>query len=294
MKNIKWIAVVVVYIAFAKANTLHAQQEFKAIANFVVQTKFDVKKDTTNAAEKAKSQDPEMAALRAKLNEALAKGNKKEYEMEFTASESTYDEVKELAKPKANTGMSVSFSINNGSTSKVFKDLKEQKYYKEDQIMGKDFLIIDDIKTYNWQLTNETKMIGKYTCFKATYTPELTEEEKKEAKEKAEAAENGSLFGMIPEKDRTITAWWTPEISVSNGPGEYQGLPGFILEVKERNTILLCTKIEINPEEDLDLKKPRSGKEINQEDFDALRKKKHEERMENNGGKSFFIETRSN
>ena len=58
---------------------------------------------------------------------------------------------------------------------------------------------------------------------------------------------------------------------------------------------MYSTKIEINPEEDLNIKQPKSGKEINEKDFDELRDKKMEERMKKNGGKGFFItETRSN
>lgn len=292
MKNFKWIAAAVVFIAFAKANTIQAQ-EFKAIAQFIAQTKFDIKEDTTTSKKEDVSKDPRMAELKAMLKKSLAEGTKQEYIMEFTATESAYDKVQELAKPAQPGKMSFSFSSNNGATSRVYKDIKEQKYYKEDQILGKEFLIIDDFKPYNWQTTNETKKIGNYTCYKATYLPELTESEKEAAAEKEERAKNGSILALTPEKDRTITAWWTPEIPVSNGPGEYQGLPGLILEVKEQNTILLCTKIEINPIEKLSIKKPKSGKEINQKDFDALNKQKMEEQMKKQGNKGFIIETRS-
>ncbi|SCY27163.1 GLPGLI family protein [Nonlabens sp. Hel1_33_55] len=294
MKNFKWIAAVVVFLAFAKANSLQAQQDFKAIAHYIAQSKFDVKEDSTDAKEVA--EDPRRAEITAQIKAALAAGSKQEYTMKFTPTESSYEKVIELAKPKKPSGgISVSFQVNNGSTNTVYKDLKEGKFYREDQIMGKEFLIIDDVKTYDWQLTQESKKIGNYTCYKATYTPEITEEEQTEKEKKEKDAKEGSLFALIPEEDKTITAWWTPEIPISNGPGEYQGLPGMILEVKEANTILLCTKIEINPEEDLNIKQPKSGKEINEKDFDELRDKKMEERMKKNGGKGFFItETRSN
>ncbi|PRP67446.1 GLPGLI family protein [Nonlabens agnitus] len=290
MKNFKWTALIVVCIAFAKANTLQAQENFKAIAHYIVQTKIDLKDDEDKEKEaKDEAEDARTSEIMAKLREAMAKGNQQEYVMEITPTESSYNKVVELAKPKKAGEISVSFTVNNGSTSSVYKDLKEQKYYKEDEIMGKEFLIVDDIPSYAWQPVNETKKIGNYTCYKATYTPVLTEEEKKEQEEKMEKASQGSLLAMIPEQDRTITAWYTPEIPISNGPGEYQGLPGLILEVQEANTVLLCTKIEINPEKDLDMKKPKSGKKINQKDFDELREKKMQERMERNGNKGFII-----
>jgi GLPGLI family protein len=285
MKNFKWIALVVVYIAFAKANTLQAQQEFQAIAHYVAQTKFDIKPDTT------KSKSPEVDAMKAKLMEALSKGSQKEFTLEFTGKESSYTEVQQLAKPSVGDGMSISFSGNGSASKTVYKDLQKQTLIKEDEIMGKEFLIVDQLPQYNWQLSQETKMIGNYTCYKATYLPELTESQKEAKAKKEEEKEAGGLFAQIEDKDRTITAWYTPDISVSNGPGEYQGLPGLILEVKELNTILLVTKIEINPESDLNIKKPKTGKEINQKDFDALAKKKYDERVKMNGGNSTFITT---
>ncbi len=291
MKNLKFIAVAVVVIAFAKANTLQAQQDFKAIASYIVQSKFDVKEDTASSKEEVK--DPRQAEIRAMLKKAMAEGSKQEFELKFTPSESTYEKVVELAKPKPSSGMSVSFMVNNGSTNTIYKDITAGKFYKEDEIMGKEFLVTGEMETYNWQLVNESKQIGQYTCYKAIYIPEVTAEQKKKAEEKKEKANQGSLLALVPEEDPTITAWYTPQIPVSNGPGEYHGLPGLILEVKERNTVLLCTKIEINPEKGFDIKKPRSGKKINQEDFEELRDKKMKERMEKNGG-TYFIQSIGN
>jgi GLPGLI family protein len=285
MKNMKYVIVAVIYIAFAKAYSIQAQQEFTATADFIVQTKFNMKEKETT---KDQVVDAEKAALTAQIRAALAKGSQQEYSMHFTPSESYYTKVQQLEKPKAGN-TSISFSVQNGSTSSIYKNLQEGQYYKEDQIMGKEFLIVDDVQTYNWQLTNETKKIGNYTCYKAIYTPEIDEEEQAASEKDDDENESNSLLAMIPDEDPTITAWYTPEIPVSNGPGEYQGLPGFILEVKERNTILLCTKVEINPAEGLNLKKPKSGKKINQKDFDALREKKWDERKANNNGNTFLI-----
>jgi GLPGLI family protein len=283
MKNFKWMVVAVVYVAFAKASTLQAQQEFQAVAHYVAQTKFDIKPDTT------KSKSPEVDAMKAKLMEALSKGSNKEFTLEFTGKESNYTEVQQLAKPSVGDGMSISFSGGGNASNTIYKDLQKQEFIKEDEIMGKEFLIVDELPQYNWQLSQETKMIGNYTCYKATYLPELTESQKEAKAKKEEEKEAGGLFAQIEAKDRTVTAWYTPEIPVSNGPGEYQGLPGLILEVKELNTILLVTKIEMNPEKELNIKKPSTGKEINQKDFDALAKKKYDERVKMNGGKSTFI-----
>ena len=291
MNNFKWIGVVVVVLAFAKAETIQAQQDFKAVAHFIAQTKFDIKEDTV------KSKDPMQDEMKRKFREALSKGSQQEYKMEFTGTESVYDKVVELEKPTVGDEFSITVSNNMGVGATIYKNISEQMFYKEAEIFGKEFLVKDSIPSYNWQLSQETKQIGNYLCYKATYVPELTELQKEAQKKREEEKEAGGLFAQMEvNEDRTITAWYTTQIPISNGPGEYQGLPGFILEVKEKNTVLLCTKIEINPVEKLKIKQPRSGKEISQKDFDELFKKKYEERMEKQGNKGFIItrEVRSN
>ena len=37
------------------------------------------------------------------------------------------------------------------------------------ELMGKVFLIKDNLVTYDWKLTGETKNIGNYTCYKAVF-----------------------------------------------------------------------------------------------------------------------------
>jgi GLPGLI family protein len=34
--------------------------------------------------------------------------------------------------------------------------------------MGKEFLVKDTFRTYNWQMEEETREIGGYMCYKAT------------------------------------------------------------------------------------------------------------------------------
>ena len=48
-------------------------------------------------------------------------------------------------------------------------------------------------------------------------------------------------------KEITISAWYTPQIPVSAGPGNYHGLPGLILEVNDGSETVICSKIVINP-----------------------------------------------
>jgi GLPGLI family protein len=81
-------------------------------------------------------------------------------------------------------------------------------------------------------------------------------------------------------KEQTITAWYTPQIPINQGPGEYWGLPGLILEVNAGRTTILCSKIVMNPDEKEEIKRPSKGKKVTQEEYSEIIKKKMEEMRE--------------
>ena len=71
-----------------------------------------------------------------------------------------------------------------------------------------------------------------------------------------------------------IEAWYTPQIPVSHGPGEYTGLPGLILEVSADNTTILCSKIVMNPEDKTKIEAPSKGKEVTKKEYQNIVQKK--------------------
>ena len=85
-------------------------------------------------------------------------------------------------------------------------------------------------------------------------------------------------------KEITITAWYTPEIPVSQGPEGYWGLPGLILEVNDGKTTILCSKIVLNPKEKAEIKAPDNGKIVSQKEYDEIVIKKMDEMREMNQG----------
>jgi len=84
-------------------------------------------------------------------------------------------------------------------------------------IHKKNFLVTDELN-YTWQITNETKKIKDYTCYKATTT-----------------------F-----RGNTFEAWFTPEIPINAGPWKWYGLPGLIVEAtdKDQSVVFKLEKIE--------------------------------------------------
>ena len=82
-----------------------------------------------------------------------------------------------------------------------------------------------------------------------------------------------------------VTAWYTMQIPVSQGPGEYWGLPGLILEVNADRTTILCSKIVLNPEEKQEINVPSKGKEVTRQEYSDTVTKKMEEMREMYGGR---------
>ena len=150
--------------------------------------------------------------------------------------------------------------------------MKEQRFVNKTEIMGKLFLIKDRLSAYDWQLTNETKSIGKYTCYKATYS---REEEKVHM-----ILENGEMTKKTNKETIVTTAWYTPEVPVNNGPEHYNGLPGLILEVVDGDLTIRCSEIILNPKEKGSINEPVKGKKVTQKAYREIMSKKTKEMIE--------------
>ena len=164
-------------------------------------------------------------------------------------------------------------AIGSGGGSDVYyKNVKESRFINKTEIMGKRFLIKDKLPTYDWKLTGETKNIGVYTCYKATYTRE-------EERTKMDVVD-GEVKAKKEKVDVVTTAWYAPAIAVSNGPRNYGGLPGLILEINEGKLTIVCTEIIMNPTEKMEIKKPKKGKVVTQVVYEKIMDKKTKEMME--------------
>ena len=84
-------------------------------------------------------------------------------------------------------------------------------------------------------------------------------------------------------KEQTITAWYTPQIPINQGPGEYWGLPGLILEVNVGNTTMLCSKIIMNPKEKEIIEAPDKGKVVTKTEYKEIISGKMKEMRDNRG-----------
>jgi GLPGLI family protein len=273
----------VLVLALTAVFTAVNAQEFQGIATYKTQRQVDIKLDSTQMNDE----------MQMKMLEVMKKQFQKTFTLSFNKEESTYKQEEELDKP--NVGMGGDFQIvsigGGGGSDVLYKNTKEQRYTEQVDTYGKIFLVKDDIENIDWNLGSETKYIGEYPCYKATYTKMVEKprvvingEEEEESKE--------------PEmEERTVTAWYTPQIPVNHGPDNYQGLPGLILEVHDGKLTIVCSKIVLNPKEKVKITEPDKGKEVDQEKYDDIMEKKAKEMMERyrpkrgdrNDGNSFSI-----
>ena len=79
-----------------------------------------------------------------------------------------------------------------------------------------------------------------------------------------------SAVGGAEEEYSTITAWDTPPIPVSHGPAQYGGLPGLILELTTDNSVMLCTKVVMNPEKRIQISEPKKGEFVSRTEFENI------------------------
>ena len=108
------------------------------------------------------------------------------------------------------------------------------------------------------------------------------EDDKKKDEAKKDSTETVKVTEDIEiPKKITVTAWYTPQIPVSNGPGEYWGLPGLILEINEGRTTILCTEIVLNPSEKIEITKPTKGDKVTRKEYVSIITKKMEEMRQN-------------
>ena len=221
--------------------------------------------------------NPRFASRSSYMKDMVKRNTEKDYVLEFNSIESTYKEVEKLETEGQGYNWMANYVGEN--IGKIYKNAQDKISINETEMMGKFFLVTEDLEKTKWKMSGESKKIGQYTCYKATYTKQV---EEKVFSFGSWNQTNGTNQPKKPKKmrDVEVVAWFTPEIPVSSGPSWYQGLPGLILEVSDDDTKILCTKIVMNPKEKSKIKRPKIGKVISILDFVTLQDQKRIEARE--------------
>lgn len=218
----------------------------------------------------------------------------KTFILTFNGNESMYREDEKLAAVSNNQGFGM--MMNSFSAGDQYKNLTSGELIEEREFFGKQFLIKDSIPTLQWEVGKESKQIGQYVAIRATAIKKVDpndfsmmrrrrdrgNEETKEGAVKVDTTKSEDpMDDLEVPKEVLVTAWFTPMIPVQNGPGEYAGLPGLILELNIDRTTLLCSKIVLNPKETEDIVPPSKGKEVSREEYNQIVAEKTQEMRQN-------------
>jgi GLPGLI family protein len=260
-------------------------QEFQGMAVYESKTSIS---EFKSRMEKNKELTPE---IKKRIEERMKAMSEKKFILNFDKSASIYKEEEKLEVPTQGGGgggnrfRTMTALTPSGGT--YYKNIKEKSFAVDREFMGKEFLVKDSLLNLNWQMEAETRVIGGYNCFKATAIKQLSKEDFRNLTPKKEESvpkkpidetnKTSFLHALEMPKEVIVTAWYTPEIPVNQGPEGYWGLPGLILEVNDGKTVILCSKVVLNPKTRAEIKAPTKGKLISQKEFDEVVLKKTEE-----------------
>lgn len=168
------------------------------------------------------------------------------FNLDFNSSEASFymaeNMISDLENPLTKKYViGLFYGLDNFYWNRQQNYLIEQLKYSFGTILKKK-----DADFINWNLTNETKQIQGYTCYKATYT--------------YIQKWNGREF------EWPVVAWYCPQIPIPLGPVRYSGLPGLILELHENNIGFVIENINFSPQ-NLKIKEPKEGDFLTDEEI---------------------------
>lgn len=230
-----------IVLAFLVINNIIYSQNFtKGRVTYTTSISFD----TINIANKYKK-NKDYEVIKKTTLHILKESNSQSYLLSFNKDKSFFTKEYYMENDGENKINLIEILVGKGS---FYTDLKTNMILCQIDFMGDVFLV--QYKPIKWQVTQKTKRIGNYICYKAT-TLKIVENKE----------------GKIT---RVITAWYTPQIPTNFGPKQYYGLPGLILELQIGSLNFLATKIEISPKDLITIKKPAKGKVVTKAEFEKI------------------------
>ena len=184
----------------------------------------------------------------------------------FNAQESLYSDAPDQAP--GGTDATFNSDTEDGDLQMNFKierpenhqyrDIANGKRIESTEFFGRFFLINEEPKRMKWKVSAEQKQLAGYLCQKA----------------------------VLQDTSRQVEAWFTPQIPVSIGPGEFADLPGMILELSMNNgdRTVVAEKVELKTLDKKAIEKPTKGKAVSREEFTKIRDEKLKEMGASPGG----------
>lgn len=183
------------------------------------------------------------------LQKAIDISDKLEYKLIFKGDEANFyleknEKLDKSAVYFANTFSNVSnLTYQNLKTATILDEILGDGY-----ITKKNEFVTKSAINKNWEITNESKLIGEYLCYKATTIKKIKK--------------------VNTEVNETVTAWFCPKLPFSFGPTKYAGLPGLILELQEKNIAFVIQHIQFQNTKEINI--PKGKNVITEEELNKI------------------------
>lgn len=178
--------------------------------------------------------------IKSYIKELYDKADKIKFELNFSNQKSSFRYLSNNMKDDDRDNVTARLVIYGENVYCDHKN-KLELHVDTDNTLIKDSYIVK-----GWTITNESKKIDAYLCFKAIYK-----------------------YSFINRKGKNkiaeVIAWFAPSLPYAFGPKNFYGLPGLILELTENNTTYLATKIQLS-DKAIEIKFPK-GKAISREEY---------------------------
>lgn len=183
---------------------------------------------------------------------------KQYFELTVNKEESLWKSIEKISNEQNEDKGAMVAKVTFPPSGDFYKNVQEKTKVQEKESFSKNYLIKDKLEDYNWQITRETKEVLGIQVQKATFSDE--------------------------ESGLELNAWYAPKLNFKNGPDEYWGLPGLILEIEavshyedgsKNSQTIIATKIETF-KSNKKIVPPTKGIVVTEEEFDKIQQENFE------------------
>lgn len=183
--------------------------------------------------------------VKVMMDKIIKHSNSQKFELIFNKETSYFNIISKISDLKEEDQYIANVSRSGfTSKSKIYTDKQTNSIF---EVMEDGIIIKSNINDVKWQITNDTKLIDTYNCYKALLPIEYL-------------SRNGDKMTRI------VTVWFAPSLPYGFGPKTYNGLPGLILELTDKQTTYIATSVKLtNQETKINLPK---GKTISKTEYE--------------------------
>lgn len=177
----------------------------------------------------------------------------KTFTLKYNKYHSFFSQNKNIPINKLYSGLA---NIIIGANKNWFQNIIANQAVIEKEIKGELFNVNYD-NMIGWKLSDETKIIENYVCYKAV---------RKQLNKR-------TTVGKV-KKYIVYEAWYTPDIPVAFGPAGNGGLPGLILQLDKKNVArYTAKKIMLNKKKNIKIPRPKASTNITVDEMVKLMRK---------------------